>query len=59
MNDIDEYVGGRISKFADDTKIGWVVNSEFECLGLQEGPGPPMLTLYLRKPANASTFSED
>ena len=22
INDIDDYVGGRISKFADDTKIG-------------------------------------
>ena len=36
INDIDDYVGGRISKFADDTKIGRVVNSEAECLGLQE-----------------------
>ena len=27
---------GRISKFVDDTKIGRVVNSEVECLGLQE-----------------------
>ena len=36
INDIDDYVGGRISKFADDTKIGWVVNSEVECLALQE-----------------------
>ena len=35
INDIDDYVGGRISKFVDDTKIGLVVNSEVECLGLQ------------------------
>jgi len=29
-------VGARISKFADDTKIARVVNSEVDCLGLEE-----------------------
>jgi len=36
INDVDDYVGDRISMCADNTKIGWVVNSEVECLGLQE-----------------------
>jgi len=35
-NNIDDYVGGRMSKFVGDTKIGRVVNSEAECVGLQE-----------------------
>ena len=36
INDIEDYVGGRISKFVDDTKIGRTVNSDAECLGLLE-----------------------
>lgn len=36
MNYRDDSVGCRITKFADDTNIGWLVNSEVEHLRLQE-----------------------
>ena len=35
INDLDENIGGMVSKFADDTKIGGIVDSEEGYLGLQ------------------------
>ena len=35
MNDLDENIGGMVSKFADDTKIGGIVDSEESYLQLQ------------------------
>ena len=35
INDLDENLGGMVSKFADDTKIGGIVDSEEGDLGLQ------------------------
>ena len=32
---LDENIGGMVSKFADDTKIGGIVDSEEGYLGLQ------------------------
>ena len=29
INDLDEKLGGMVSKFADDTKIGGILESEF------------------------------
>jgi len=36
INDLDENVGGMVSKFSDDTKIGGIVDSEEGYLGLQQ-----------------------
>ena len=36
INDLDEGIVGWISKFADDTKVGGVVDSEEGCHSLQE-----------------------
>ena len=33
--DLDEKLGGMVNKFADDTKIGAIVDSEESYLGLQ------------------------
>ena len=33
---LDENLGGMVSKFADDTKIGGIVDSEESYLGLQQ-----------------------
>ena len=35
INDLDENIGGMVSKFADDTKIDGIVDSEEGYLGLQ------------------------
>ena len=35
INDLDENMGGMVSKFADDTKIGGIVDNEEGYLGLQ------------------------
>ena len=35
INDLDENLVGMVSKFADDTKIGSIVDSEEDYLGLQ------------------------
>ena len=35
INDLNENIGGMVSKFADDTKIGGIVDSEEGYLGLQ------------------------
>ena len=35
MNDLDENIGSIVSKFADDTKIGGIVDSEEGYLRLQ------------------------
>ena len=35
INDLDENIGGMFSKFADDTKIGGIVDSEESYLRLQ------------------------
>ena len=35
INDLDENIGDMVSKFADDTKIGGVVDSEESYLRLQ------------------------
>ena len=35
INDLVENLGGIVSKFADDTKIGGIVDSEEGYLGLQ------------------------
>ena len=37
INDLDENLGGIVSKFADDTKIGDIVDSEERYLRLQLG----------------------
>ena len=36
INDLEENVAGLISKFADDTKIGGVVDSEEDCQRIQQ-----------------------
>ena len=36
INDLEETVGGLISKFADDTKIGGVADSEEDCQRMQQ-----------------------
>ena len=38
INDLDENLGGTVSKFADDTKIGGIMDSEESYLGLQWDP---------------------
>jgi len=35
INELDENLGGMVIKFADDTKIGCIVDSEEGYLGLQ------------------------
>ena len=35
INDLDENIGGMVSKFADDTKIGGIEDSEESYLQLQ------------------------
>ena len=36
INDLEENVAGRVSKFADDTKIGKVVDSDENCQRIQQ-----------------------
>ena len=36
INDLDENLGGMVSKFTDDTKIGGIMDSEEGYLGLQQ-----------------------
>ena len=38
INDLDENIGGMVSKFADDTKIGGMVYSEEGYLQVEQDP---------------------